>query len=112
LDVTKNVMSADCACADGAASKAAASARPEIVTDLSMRIILSSSCVLSLAPDFNPAQARLFRFPMRDVPKKKAQCKKHDALVFHVVCDQLVCRIADNSQPPPNAMSINCFPGQ
>jgi hypothetical protein len=40
-------MSADCACADGAASKAitsavVASARPDIVTDLAMRIILSS----------------------------------------------------------------------
>src|SRR3954447_1669983 len=82
LEVTKNVMSADCACADGAASKAAASARPEIVTVLSMRIILSSLCVVvgrQISTRRSPAYSDA---AMRDPQKKKAPCKKHDALVF------------------------------
>src|SRR5438874_6623712 len=56
----------------------------------------------SLAARFQPDARPLI--PMRrseTSQKKKAPCKKHDALVFYVVCDQLVCWIADNSQAAP-----------
>ncbi|MET4291958.1 hypothetical protein ABIB06_003420 [Bradyrhizobium sp. LB8.2] len=57
---------------------------------------------LSLAAGFQPEARPLIPVPRYETSqKKKAPCKKHDALAFHVVCDQLVCWIADNSQPLP-----------
>ncbi|MCK1524476.1 MULTISPECIES: hypothetical protein [unclassified Bradyrhizobium] len=67
-----------------------------------MRIILSSICVVvgrQISTRRRPAYSDA---AMRDAQKKKAPCKKHDALVFHVVCDQLVDGIADDSQPLPD----------
>ncbi|MGY4429272.1 hypothetical protein ACVWWO_001749 [Bradyrhizobium sp. F1.13.1] len=82
-------MSADCACADGAASKAAASARPNRHGSLDADHPVLHLCLVG-------RQISTRRRPAY------SNAAMRDALVFHVVCDLLVSGIADDSQPLPD----------
>ncbi|UFW39599.1 hypothetical protein [Bradyrhizobium sp. WSM471] len=75
-----------------------------------MRIILSSLCVV-VGRQISTRRRPAYSDPaMRDAQKKKAPCKKHDALFF---MSSAISWSAGSPTIPsrfPTAMSINCFP--
>jgi hypothetical protein len=59
--------------------------------------------VLSLAARFQPDAGPLIPMPRCETPKRKRpRARSTMPWFFHVVCDQLVDGIADDSQPLPD----------